>query len=385
MAKIKIQTSKTITPMLYAYTTPDIPKNDGWTKIGYTERDVLTRIKEQTQTVDIAFRLEWQDSAIFADEKTTFTDREFHAYLAKNNIERRLPQQDSVKCPEWFKIGGEQSYTLFCEFKHNMGILNTLETTPYTLREEQKRAVEQTKNYFLDDSNTKEFLWNAKPRFGKTLTTYDLCKSMQLQNILIVTNRPAIANSWYQDYVKFLGTESGYYFVSNVDSLKNKAYVLTRNAYLEKSTKLNHKGCIEFISLQDLKGSLYFGGSYDKLQEVADIEWDILVIDEAHEGVDTYKTDIAFDQIKRQYTLHLSGTPFKALANDKFSQKAIFNWTYADEQQAKKNWDSTSEEENPYANLPQLNLFTYKMSDIVQEQVAQGADFFNDGDNEAYY
>ena len=274
---------------------------------------------------------------------------------------------------------------MFGKFKRDKGVLQTLGVIPYVLRKEQKDAVKQTKDYFLDNSHKAEYLWNAKPRFGKTLSTYDLCKTLpDVNKILIVTNRPAIANSWYDDYVKFMGTESGYYFVSNIDGLKDKKYVLSREKYVNLLTESNHKGCIEFVSLQDLKGSIHFGGSHGKLKEVADLEWDVLVIDEAHEGVDTYKTDVAFDQIKRRYTLHLSGTPFKALANDKFPPKAIYNWTYADEQKAKHEWNESSEEENPYANLPQLNLFTYKMSDIVRDKVEQGADFDNDGQNEAF-
>lgn len=385
MRKINIQTSEKVAPMIYAYTTPGVVYHDGWTKIGYTERDVDTRIKEQTQTADIKAHKEWQDLAIFSDGKTRFTDKEFHSYLAKNDIKRKDPQPDSEGCPEWFYITGDESYVLFGKFRRNQGVMETLGVIPYVLRSEQKKAVKQTKDYFLDDSHKAEVLWNAKPRFGKTLSTYDLCKSLpDVHKILIVTNRPAIANSWYDDYVKFLGTESGYYFVSNVDALKTKKYVLSREKYLEAISLPNHKGCIEFVSLQDLKGSIYFGGQFDKLREVADLEWDVLVIDEAHEGVDTYKTDVAFDHIKRRYTLHLSGTPFKALANDKFPTKAIYNWTYADEQKAKKEWDKSSEEENPYANLPQLNLFTYKMSDIVMDKALQGADFDNDGQNEAY-
>lgn len=385
MRKINIQTAEKVAPMIYAYTTPGVVYHDGWTKIGYTERDVDTRIKEQTQTADIKAHKEWQDLAIFSDGKTRFTDKEFHSYLAKNDIKRKDPQPDSEGCPEWFYITGDESYTLFGKFRRDLGVLQTLGVVPYVLRNEQKKAVKQTKDYFLDGSHKAEVLWNAKPRFGKTLSTYDLCKSLpDVHKILIVTNRPAIANSWYDDYVKFLGTESGYYFVSNVDALKTKKYVLSREKYLEIISLPNHKGCIEFVSLQDLKGSIYFGGQFDKLREVADLEWDVLVIDEAHEGVDTYKTDVAFDHIKRRYTLHLSGTPFKALANDKFPTKAIYNWTYADEQKAKREWNVTSEEENPYANLPQLNLFTYKMSDIVMDKALQGADFDNDGQNEAY-
>lgn len=385
MAKIKIKTSEKVAPMIYAYTTPGVVYHDGWTKIGYTERDVDARIKEQTQTVDVVAKKEWQDLAIFSDGKTRFTDKEFHSYLTKNDIKRKDPKPDAEGCPEWFYISGDESYILFGKFKRDKGVLQTLGVIPYVLRKEQKDAVKQTKDYFLDNSHKAECLWNAKPRFGKTLSTYDLCKALpDINKIIIVTNRPAIANSWYDDYVKFMGTESGYYFVSNVDGLKDKKYVLSREKYLDLISEPNHKGCIEFVSLQDLKGSIYFGGTYDKLREVADLEWDVLVIDEAHEGVDTYKTDVAFDQIKRRYTLHLSGTPFKALANDKFSPKAIYNWTYADEQKAKHEWNESSEEENPYANLPQLNLFTYKMSDIVRDKVEQGADFDNDGQNEAF-
>ena len=385
MAKIKIKTTEKVAPMIYAYTTPGVVYHDGWTKIGYTERDVDARIKEQTQTVDVVAKKEWQDLAIFSDGKTRFTDKEFHSYLTKNDIKRKDPKPDAEGCPEWFYISGDESYILFGKFKREKGVLQTLGVIPYVLRKEQKDAVKQTKDYFLDNSHKAECLWNAKPRFGKTLSTYDLCKVLpDINKILIVTNRPAIANSWYDDYVKFMGTESGYYFVSNVDGLKDKKYVLSRKKYLDLISEPNHKGCIEFVSLQDLKGSIYFGGMFDKLREVAALEWDVLVIDEAHEGVDTCKTDVAFDQIKRRYTLHLSGTPFKALANDKFPPKAIYNWTYADEQKAKHEWNESSEEENPYANLPQLNLFTYKMSDIVRDKVEQGADFDNDGQNEAF-
>ena len=114
---------------------------------------------------------------------------------------------------------------------------------------------------------------------------------------------------------------------------------------------------------------------------MAKLQWDLLVIDEAHEGVDTFKTDQAFSNIKRLFTLHLSGTPFKALANEKFPAEAIFNWTYADECKAKDDWD---EERglNPYEEMPKLNMFTYRMGDIVMAKVREGVEI--DGDTEAY-
>lgn len=378
-----INTTKKVVPMCYGYITPEIARHDGWTKIGYTERDVTERIKEQTHTADVETVEVWRGKAEFDDGSgETFTDKDFHAYLRKNDIE-----QEHGKNNEWFHVDGQTSKNMFRDFRENRGILETLDSVvEYSLRKEQDDAVTQAYDYFdAHKDQNPEFLWNAKPRFGKTLSTYNLVQTLEAEKVLIVTNRPAIANSWYQDYEKFLGTESGYYFVSNVDSIKNKKYVVSRQQYLDRSMHdPNCKGCIEFISLQDLKGSIHFGGQYDKLEEVAHLEWDILVIDEAHEGVDTYKTDVAFDHIHRKYTLHLSGTPFKALANDKFGSDAIYNWTYADEQAAKRDWDVSSEIENPYANLPKLNLLTYKMSDIVFDRASAGADFNDDGDNEAY-
>ena len=97
--------------------------------------------------------------------------------------------------------------------------------------------------------------------------------------------------------------------------------------------------------------------------------------------MDTFKTDVAFDHIKRKFTLHLSGTPFKAIANEKFPEEAIFNWTYADEQKAKRDW-SDPELPNPYADLPRLNMFTYQMSDIVADEVSRGINI--DGETVEY-
>src|SRR5699024_1130358 len=152
--------------------------------------------------------------------------------------------------------------------------------------------------------------------------TYDLMRTLDVQRVLIVTNRPAIANSWYDDFIRFIGHQSAFKFVSESPSLNGRS-PMTRQQWRNFSRDHHDARIVEFLSLQDLKGSLYFGGSYDKLKHVAQFDWDLLVIDEAHEGIDTTKTDVAFDQIKRRYTLHLSGTPFKALASGKFGQDQI--------------------------------------------------------------
>lgn len=370
----KIKTSRPAIPQIYAYSTPEIVRHNGWLKIGYTEQPVDVRIDQQTYTADVIKKLEWHGNATWEDGSGTFRDEPFQAYLEKLGYER-MPKK------EWFRIGVAESKQHFYEFRENHGVLGTPSAIPYTLRTEQARAVEKTVDY-AHCHERGEFLWNAKPRFGKTLASYDLVKTLGAEKVLIVTNRPAIANSWYDDYVKFVGTDNGYSFVSSVDALAGKPFCLSREDYTHAVVKdLTPKRFIEFVSLQDLKGSVYLGGSYDKLKEAVDLEWDILIIDEAHEGVDTFKTDVAFDHIRRKFTLHLSGTPFKAIANEKFPEEAIFNWTYADEQRAKRDWDDP-ELPNPYADLPQLNMFTYQMSDIIEDEVARGVDI--DGETIEY-
>lgn len=379
MAKISINTAQRVVPMIYAYTTPEIASHNGWTKIGYTEQDIEKRLKQQTHTADIKYNLEWKGNAVYDDGSgDIFSDKDLHAYMRKNGVEQK-PKT------EWFHITGSESKNMYRDFRETRGINRTAhDVIPYTLRDEQELAVSEALNYFNAHENA-QFLWNAKPRFGKTLATYDLCKRLNAVNILIVTNRPAIANSWYEDYEKFLGLQSGYHFVSSVDGIQGRPYVISRAEY---STYGAHAaddefcGCIEFVSLQDLKGSIYFGGDYKKLKEIADVDWDLLVVDEAHEGVDTYKTDVAFDKIKRKHTLHLSGTPFKALANDKFPREAIFNWTYADEQRAKRRYEEANAIDNPYEKLPRLNMLTYQMSEIIKDQLSQGIEI--NGETEEY-
>ena len=222
MNAISIRSTKKVEPKCYAYTTPEVQRHEGWTKIGYTEQDdVEVRIRQQTQTVDVRYCLEWHESARFADG-TVFHDKAFHRYLGKKEVEREGNS-------EWFHLVPEVAHGHFREFTRNRGVLQTPGAVPYVLRAEQAEAVERTRLYMASHAGqSPEFLWNAKPRFGKTLAAYDLCKQMGARTVLIVTNRPAIAHSWYDDYVRFMGTESGYYFISGADALRGLPHVLER-------------------------------------------------------------------------------------------------------------------------------------------------------------
>ena len=375
----EIKTGKVVEPKIYAYTTPQVTTNDGWIKIGYTERDVETRIREQTHTAAIKTEILWNYLAEYVDgpdKGINFKDHDFHDFLKFHDIKRR-PKT------EWFYFNGtpEKSESLFNKFiRHDISGYQPGKSQEYTLRREQEEAVNKTLAYFRSHEDS-EFLWNAKPRFGKTLCAYDLVKKLDATNVLVLTNRPAVANSWYDDFEQFIAGSTKYKFVSSTDSLKDRSS-MSRDQFIEYLSEHEEAKQIAFISLQDLKGSKFFGGEYVKLKWVADLHWDLVIIDEAHEAVDTCKSDIAFNKIHRKWTLHLSGTPFKAIAKGQFSDEQIYNWSYADEQQAKKNWDSTCESENPYEALPQLNMFTYQMSKMVLDVINDGVTV--DGENYDY-
>lgn len=370
-----IQPYGRIIPMIYAYTTPGVSYHEGWTKIGYTEKQkVEDRIRQQTHTADIQVELLWRDNAIYKDGSgESFTDHDFHEYLERYKGVDRQPKT------EWFHIDGKKSKHYFDEFAQRNFKVDVEKGLSYVLRREQREAVEKTKAYF--EKGGREFLWNAKPRFGKTLTSYDLIRTMGFRNTLVVTNRPSIANSWAEDFQKFIAWQTPLDFVSDTDALKGKKGVMTRDEFLDAMghDEEHHQGMVAFESLQGLKGSVYFGGGIDKLKWIHDLHFDLLIVDESQEGVETYKTERAFDKVHCDHILYLSGTPFKQLAKGQFSDSQIYNWSYADEQEAKENWKG--DDFNPYERLPQLAMFTYQMSPMITGEIKRGASIRAEGED----
>ncbi|MBQ8091766.1 MAG: DEAD/DEAH box helicase family protein, partial [Pyramidobacter sp.] len=379
-----IKSYEACNPMIYAYIRPDYPRFDGWTKIGFTERQTVEeRVSQQNE--HIAYQIVWQTWALYTTPPyEKFRDSAFHSFLTRVKDVERM-KEPGHKDPEWFRIDGMTARQYLDDFAARK--VQAAEQCDYVPRDEQAAAVEKTLAYF--DAGGKEFLWNAKPRFGKTLTTYELIERMGAKNVLVVTNRPAVGNSWAEDFFTFIGHLGTYYFVSENDALRSRPGVLTRAEYLD-AIKTGTRGMIAFYSLQDLKGSVWLGNQNgtDKLRwlsknardgkgkPVKPIEFDLIVVDESQEGADTRKADAVFDSIRHRHMLFLSGTPFKALADGRFAVEQIFNWSYADEQEAKASWNG--EGSNPYEELPQMNLFTYQLSPMIRGELAKGADLSED-------
>lgn len=372
-----IETTGFNLPEIYAYETPGVTYHEGWIKVGDTQGEFEKRIGQQTNTAGIIAVGYCLGFAVYLDgSRKTFRDKAFHQFLVEKGINDKHPGWPG---DEWFEISLDRLKILFEEFTHNPPLSHKIDQI--VLREEQEEAIAQTVEYHNSTTNG-EFLWNAKPRFGKTISAMEFCKRIDAKNVLVLTNMPAVANSWYEDYCEYLGPDSGYVFVSSTPDLKGKEFVLSRDEYISKllSNTSHDCRCFEFVSLQDLKGSIYYGGQFDKLGELQKLEWDAVFLDEAHEGVDTIKTEFALDKIRRKFTLHLSGTPFKQIKNQKFDENAIFNWTYVDEQEKKAHWSGSGE--NPYEELPKLNMYTYRMSNLVE--ASKHADLNDDEFEYAY-
>lgn len=387
MGAAKIKTFVRVEPKIYAYKTPGVTYHEDWIKIGYTDKQTVEeRVRQQTHTAGVRAEIQWDELARYTkDPKEFFTDRNFHRFLTQHlGVERE-------EGTEWFKLDAQTSHEHFFDFAARKYAVPTEDKLEYELRREQGDAVTATCAYF--GGGGQEFLWNAKPRFGKTLTAYDLVQAMGFSKVLIVTNRPSIANSWADDFFKFVGWRGEYVFVSENDALKGRPGVYTRDEYIKMGEDAP-RGMIAFESLQGLKGSRFFGGEYRKLEWMAKeyvdiygnrqegVEFDLLIVDESHEGVETMKTERAFQNIKRKHTLYLSGTPFKQLASAQFSGDQIYNWSYADEQEAKAKWEG--EAYNPYETLPRLAMFTYRLSDMIRERIERGIDLSGEDDTTDY-
>lgn len=375
--------------VIYIYKHLDVASHEGWLKVGETKRSNIIgegknlRIIDQHTAANIPYEVLYTTDAV-TNSGYIFSDHDIHQLLEGMDIERQEKlDSESNKPSEWFKTDLQTIIDAIEKYKMEAYEDQEGKIVQFTLRKEQSEAVAVTHDYYdecIEKKNLQpSFLWNAKPRFGKTLTAYCFASEIQAKKVLIVTNRPAIADSWYTDFCRFDFADNGqndgkfrWVFTAS-DAVKNNLNsptIYTREDQLANPV-LRERNTVHFISLQDIKGlekdedGTSTAEFKAKNQWLFDWNWDLVIIDESHEGVDTHRAFRVFEKINTTFTLHLSGTPFKALASNKFSSNQIYNWSYTDEQFAKENWpivDGT----NPYAELPKMNIFTYQLSRALE-------------------
>ena len=328
------------------------------------------RISQYTQTAGIQYHLFHTELAMRTKDKQIqgFNDKAVHDVLLHSGLKRKDFNLGEGKASEWFIVDLNTAIAAIKAVKANKEALDgsqiTSGQTPVILRNEQRAAIEQTKIRFAEGD---QMLWNAKMRFGKTLTALQLFKELsqaepkQYRRMLILTHRPVVNDGWFDDFHKIffeVGTPYMYGSKTSGNSFQN----------LEAKLKAD-KECryVYFASIQDLRGSSFVGGKFQKNDELFSAHWDLLVIDEAHEGTQTDLGDKVLKSLvkKGTKTLSLSGTPFNLFG--KFKQDDIYTWSYVDEQREKEKWEKEHEgDHNPYGSLPRMNMFTYDLGPLFE-------------------
>ncbi|MGQ7394208.1 Eco57I restriction-modification methylase domain-containing protein [Streptococcus suis] len=304
------------------------------------------RINQYMKTSGLPYTLGWVELAYKKATKSWFHDYDVHNVLKRSGIK----QAEQLEGTEWFKTDLETAKAAIKAVKEGRNYLNItakesfIEEPVITLRPEQEAAVEQTQKVFKKKDR---MLWNAKMRFGKTLTSLQLVKNEAFQKVLIMTHRPVVADSWFDDFKKMKMSADGYDYgsVNQGETLEN--------------LKRGEKPFVYFASIQLLR----YNGGQTNLKDFADVDWDLIIIDEAHEGTQTELSDTVMKELVKEHTkiLELSGTPFNLL--DQFDEEQVYTWDYVMEQQAKKKWElERPSEPNPYETLPKVSMYTFEMN-----------------------
>ena len=378
-------------PRIYAYSIND-KAHKGLLKVGQTTRNVKQRIAEQLKTAAIKnYTIELDESAE-RNDGTTFSDHEVRtALVRKKFVNAEL---------EWMRCSLQDLKTVLTEVRTGQRFTGTHHQR-FRMRREQAEAVDKTFDYFHsiwseDQHAAPRFLWNAKMRFGKTFTTYQLARKLGTKRVLVLTFKPAVEDAWQTDLESHVDFEGWHY--------------LSRNSNSDPTKIDDDRPVVYFGSFQDLLGRDAAGNIKPKNEWLHTLNWDLVVFDEYHFGAwrETAKElfegeeeAVAKKEAKIEYAaaledvnedlgvlseketeflpittkayLYLSGTPFKALATGEFIEEQIFNWTYTDEQRAKKDFSVKNPGKwNAYGALPQMRLLTYQMPDELLTVASAG-------------
>lgn len=323
----------------------------------------LSRIKEYTNTAGITPTLLHTELAIktIKDKQgeiqtKAFRDHDVHCVLENSGIKKVKIDQTTGR--EWYGIDKDTAVDAIGAVKNNYANLSNTTTSGFVqiiFRPEQKEAIERTVKHFKKNNR---MLWNAKMRFGKTISALEVVKKCQYEKTIIVTHRPVVNDGWYEDFNKiFYG--------------KDCLYGSKSNGYTVEELLNKRKKFVYFASIQDLRGSEVVGGKFGKNDIIFDTVWDCVIVDEAHEGTKTTLGDETIKAIIKEDNntklLALSGTPFNIM--NEYEDESIYTWDYIMEQECKYEWDLNKfGDSNPYDELPELRIYTYDLGNLLHNK-----------------
>ena len=334
------------------------------------------RIKEYTHTAMVRYELLYTELAIrhiVLDDGSQMLKP-----FSDNDIQRIVKRAgffcktfyDTGNESEWFAVDLETVKNAIKAFKEGRSHLSPSEKPhideTITLRTEQRKAVENTLSAFRSSDH---MLWNCKMRFGKTVSAYDLIKRGGYQKSIVVTHRPVVVKGWREDHDKIFGSDSEHIFVTKQtgsNAYEFDAAIDAENERMLRAYVAQGISFTYFASMQDLRGSELAGGKFEKNKAVFDIDWDLIIYDEAHEGTQTDPGKNVRGLLetpkngKHPRVLSLSGTPYNIENN--YSVENTYTWDYVMEQRRKREYALYHPDEpNPYADLPELRIYTFDL------------------------
>lgn len=330
------------------------------------------RIQLQTKTALVSYDLLYTELATrtitMADgskQIQSFQDHDVHDVILQSGYSA-VKFVESGKQSEWFKIDLASAKAAISAVKEGKSVLNAktsvvvAQKQKITLRDEQKENVEKTIAIF---ERYDTMLWNCKMRYGKTVTAYELIKRQHYQKVIVITHRPAVEDGWGTDHDLMFAGEKHLFIDKTNGSVDYDSAIDADNDFKLKQTVQSQMPFVYFASIQDLRGSKRVGGKYNKNNAVFDMDWDLLIVDEAHEGTFTDLGDAVIKTLRKSCTkvLLLSGTPYNIMSE---FEENKYTWTYVDEQKAKAEWEEDHPgERNLYEELPKMNIFTFDLSE----------------------
>lgn len=318
------------------------------------------RIDQYTQTAGITYELLHTELAL--KDYRAISDHDVHGVLRRSGVKQRFFDPTRKHHNEWFVCNLETARAAIAAALNGqsaIGVSSTVDVPdPIAFRNEQRQAINDAVKRFK--AGHKKFLWNAKMRFGKTLCALQVIKEMKFKRVIIFTHRPDVLDGWYEDFHKiFFEKDCPYRFCA-----KRMGHDLGE---AEARAQQEAEACyIYFASTQDLRGSKLVGGTFEKNDDVFSTPWDLVIIDEAHEGLQTELGKSVRGALRGEETreLLLSGTPFNLF--DEFANDEIYTWDYVMEQRAKADWTvNHALDSNPYEVLPVMHMFTFDLGKLL--------------------
>lgn len=326
------------------------------------------RIDQYTKTAGIEYELLYTEVTLYFSGGTvkSFNDKAVHEVLLRSGIKRR---EAANWGSEWFETDLPTAIHAIKAVKVGRKSLLATEISegqnPIIFRPEQRDAIEKTKKQF---NKGNQMLWNAKMRFGKTLSALQVIKDLNFRRTLILTHRPVVDDGWYEDFKKIFYDREDFRYGSKIRGEKFSD--------LKAGTQEEKLRYVYFASMQDLRGSETVGGKFDKNNEIFSTSWDFIIIDEAHEGTQTELGQNVIKELTKPTTkvLSLSGTPFNLF--DDYNEDELYTWDYVMEQKAKAQWDLEHfGDPNPYAGLPTMNIYTYDLGRLLHDYIDEDVAF----------